>query len=63
MIAVQALDVCRCRGCGQLLTFDDTCRVPEEQLRGCRSRCDWLLVERAGVRVRVEDAPVSDRYL
>lgn len=31
----------RCRGCGQLLPFDGTGRVPEACLRRCRSRCDW----------------------
>jgi hypothetical protein len=35
----------RCRGCGQLLTFDDQGYVPKEQLAACLGRCEWARLE------------------
>lgn len=31
----------RCHGCGQVLPFDHTGRVPDACLRRCQGRCDW----------------------
>ncbi|HEX2039842.1 MAG TPA: hypothetical protein VHF47_08950 [Acidimicrobiales bacterium] len=47
-VDVRPLDRWRCRGCGQLLTFDERGRVPQEQLDACEGRCDWVLVTRGG---------------
>jgi hypothetical protein len=54
-VRVQPGDRWSCRGCGQLPAFDKRGHVPQEQLDGCRSLCDWSLVERRGVPV--EDGP------
>lgn len=45
---VRPLDVFDCLGCGQRLRFDQRGFVPQAQLDGCRSLCDWVLVERQG---------------
>jgi hypothetical protein len=29
-----------------VLTFDERCLVPQEQLDACEGRCDWVLLER-----------------
>ena len=34
----------RCAGCGQLLPFDASVRVPTACLARCQGRCDWVLV-------------------
>lgn len=47
-LVIRPLDVYDCEGCGQRLQFDARGFVPPAQLEGCRSRCDWSLVERAG---------------
>jgi hypothetical protein len=56
-IRVQPFDRVRCVGCSQLLRFDQYGYVPEENLRACQSRCEWVLVERNGVVVAAD--PVS----
>ena len=43
---IRPFDVYDCDGCGQRLTFDARGFVPPAQLEGCRSLCDWTLVER-----------------
>ncbi len=54
---VRPNDVFDCHGCGQRLTFDANGYVPQAQLEGCRSLCEWELVERAGHRI-IETPPV-----
>jgi hypothetical protein len=46
-VDVKPLDRWRCRGCEQVLTFDERGFVPQEQLDACEGRCDWVLLERA----------------
>lgn len=38
---VRANTTYRCAGCGQLLPFDASVRVPQACLRRCEGRCDW----------------------
>ena len=45
-LVIRPFDVYDCEGCGQRLTFDARGFVPPSQLEGCRSLCDWTLVER-----------------
>lgn len=54
-VRVQPGDRWSCRGCGQVLVFDERAYVPQEQLDACRSQCDWSLVGRRGRAV--EDGP------
>lgn len=49
-VEVRPRDRWRCEGCGQLLTFDERCFVPQAQLDACEGRCDWVLVERYSKR-------------
>lgn len=57
MFDPQPDDRYRCLGCGQLLLFDATLLVADEQLMACEGRCDWLLVQRAGKPVRPDPGP------
>jgi hypothetical protein len=53
-VRVRPGDQYRCGGCLQLLSFDNRGFTADATLRACESRCDWLLIERAG-RIVTED--------